>query len=249
MNPWPWPRVFAHRCGGSLAPENTLEGLEVAARYGTGVEFDVMLSADGTAHLIHDETLERTTSGRGRVAEVGDAQLATLDAGAWFSPRFAGARIPLFEEAARRCLALGLAVNIEIKPAAGQALRTGQVVARLTRELWQGASCPPLLSSFSETALEAAREVAPELPRGLLVEAVPPDWRQRCERLGVRALHADTRTLSQPQARAVKAAGLWLVLYTENDATAARERFAWGADGLITDRPDRVQAPRGPASP
>jgi glycerophosphoryl diester phosphodiesterase len=63
---WPHPRLIAHRGGGALAPENTLAGLRTAASLGyRGVEFDVMLSADGTPVLIHDETLERTTDGRG----------------------------------------------------------------------------------------------------------------------------------------------------------------------------------------
>lgn len=242
MNGWPWPAVFAHRCGGALAPENTLEGLDVAARFCGGVEFDVMLSADGTPHLIHDETLERTTSGRGFVAEHGDLALSTLDAGGWFSPRFAGARIPRLVEAAVRCRQRGLAANVEIKPSAGTEVRTGEVVARCAREAWRGAP-PPLLSSFSEDALAAARDAAPELPRGLLVEAVPRDWLARCHALDVVALHADTRQVTAALAAAVKDAGLWLVLYTENAARAAATRFGWGADCVITDRPDRVRAP------
>lgn len=65
---WQLPRVFAHRCGGALAPENTLAGLRMAAQLGCrAVEFDVMLSADASPWLIHDETLERTTGGSGRV--------------------------------------------------------------------------------------------------------------------------------------------------------------------------------------
>ena len=71
---WPLPRVFAHRCGGALAPENTLAGLRVAAAKGIrAVEFDVMLSADVSPWLIHDETLERTTSGVGKLCDTPDA--------------------------------------------------------------------------------------------------------------------------------------------------------------------------------
>jgi glycerophosphoryl diester phosphodiesterase len=73
--PMPLPRWFAHRGGGSLAPENTLAGIRLAARLGyKAVEFDVMLSGDGTPVLIHDETLERTTNGVGRVCETPDAR-------------------------------------------------------------------------------------------------------------------------------------------------------------------------------
>ena len=68
---FPLPRWFAQRGGGSLAPENTLAGIRLAAGLGyRAVEFDVMLSADGTPVLIHDETLERTTNGAGRVCDL-----------------------------------------------------------------------------------------------------------------------------------------------------------------------------------
>src|SRR6266568_1778923 len=84
QRPWPYPRVVAHRGGGALAPENTLAGIRKAAATGFGgVEFDVMLSADKVPLLIHDETLERTTDGRGAVSAAPYAKLAGLDAGAW----------------------------------------------------------------------------------------------------------------------------------------------------------------------
>jgi glycerophosphoryl diester phosphodiesterase len=92
---WSLPRVFAHRCGGALAPENTLAGLRVAARLGLrAVEFDVMLSADASPWLLHDESLERTTNGLGGCARRATRNCATLDAGAHQHPAFAGEAIP-----------------------------------------------------------------------------------------------------------------------------------------------------------
>lgn len=240
--PWPWPRVLAHRCGGSLAPENTVAALDVAARFGAGVEFDVMLSADGTPHLIHDETLERTTSGHGRVAETGDAALARLDASAGFAD-FRDVRVPRLFEAARRCRELNLGVNIEIKPSRGCDTPSGEMVARLVQHYWHGDLPPPLLSSFSESALSAAARAAPQLPRGLLVEVVPDDWQARCTRLGAVSLHADAARITPAQIGAIRNAGLWLVLYTEDDPTRAARLFGLGVDAIITDRPDLVQPP------
>lgn len=237
---WPWPRVFTHRCGGHLAPENTLEALEIADRFSTGVEFDVMLSGDDTPHLIHDETLERTTDGHGPVASTDDITLATLDASMGFD-RFRGARIPRLDEAARQCRALALPVNLEIKPARGHDARTGATVAAQARKCWRGATLPPLLSSFSETALAAARDTAPELPRGLLVGTIPADWAERCARIGAVALHADAQHITRSEAAAIRQAGLSLVLYTENDPQRAEQLFNWGANAIITDRPDLLQ--------
>ena len=96
------PRWFAHRGGGSLAPENTLAGIRLAASLGyKAVEFDVMLSGDGTPVLIHDETLERTTNGSGLVSDTPDSKLFVFDAGG-------GEPIPSFAEAAALCRELGL---------------------------------------------------------------------------------------------------------------------------------------------
>lgn len=239
---WPWPRVLAHRCGGLLAPENTLAGLNAAQAVGCGgVEFDVMLSGAGSAFVIHDETLDRTTDGSGGVAEASDEVLNALDAGSWFDPRFVGERIPRFEHVARRCIGLGLAANVEIKPAHGWDAPTARVVASAAVELWRGERSLPLLSSFSDIALAVAAEIAPHLPRGLLVEAVPADWAARCRQLGVVALHAEASQMTEALVRAIAAEGLWVVVYTENDPVRAKRLLEWGVDCVITDRPDIVR--------
>ncbi|NMG15614.1 glycerophosphodiester phosphodiesterase [Aromatoleum bremense] len=240
--PWPLAPVLAHRCGGVLAPENTLAGLAAAAGAGCGgVEFDVMLSGSSSPVLIHDETLERTTDGHGRVALTRDENLRVLDAGTWFDARFTGERVPTLEEAAARCISLGLSVNLEIKPAAGQDEETARVVACRAGHLWAGAAVAPLLSSFSELALQVAAQLAPHLLRGLLVDRVPPDWLQRCHRAGAAALHADARYLDRPTVIEAREAGLWVATYTVNDPSRAQTLFDWGVDCVITDRPDVVR--------
>jgi glycerophosphoryl diester phosphodiesterase len=221
-----------------LAPENTLAGLEVAARYGCGVEFDVMLSADGTPFVIHDETLERTTSGSGLVAETGDSTLGGLDAGVTHHPRFVGEPLPRFSDLLMRCADLRLAMNVELKPSAGQDELTARVVAEhLSRK---GPGRAPIVSSFSETALEVFASASPDLPRGLLVEAIPPDWLARCRHLGACALHAEASSLTRDLVKTVRGAGYWLVVYTENSPDRARDLCDWGVDCIITDRPDLI---------
>jgi glycerophosphoryl diester phosphodiesterase len=241
MPSWPYPRVVAHRGGGSLAPENTLGALRLAASHGfEGVEFDVMLAADGTPVLIHDETLERTTGSKGEVARTPYGELARLDAGAWFGERWRGERIPSFEEAGRLCRELGLWANVEIKPAKGHERATGEAVARLARELWDGAALQPVLSSFSREALEAARRAAPELPRGWVVDEVPVDWRDSVRALECIALHCHWRRLTRPLAQQIRAADCAILCWTVNDAAAARRLRDWGVDCLVTDALDVV---------
>jgi len=91
MKAWPYPRLFAHRGGGSLAPENTLAAIRLGQSLGYHAhEFDVKLSKDGVSMLLHDATLERTTTGKGRAADYPWADLVKLDAGAWHSAEFRG---------------------------------------------------------------------------------------------------------------------------------------------------------------
>lgn len=239
MSTWPRPLWIAHRGGGTAAPENTLAAIRTGAAAGFRmVEFDVMLSRDGVPLLIHDETLARTTDGEGRVCEHDFAALQRLDAGSWHGPAFAGERLPSLEQALDLLLALDLDANIEIKPARGFEQATGEIAARLIAARWPAARRPPLLSSFDFTALDAARRVAPQLPRGLLFEEVPADWRARMQAHEAVSLHCDHSRLSADRMRDIVSAGVPLLCYTVNDAARAAALVAAGVSGLFTDRLD-----------
>jgi glycerophosphoryl diester phosphodiesterase len=236
---WPFPRFIAHRGGGSLAPENTLAAMRVGHTRGfKAVEFDVVLAADGEAVLMHDDTVNRTTNGRGPVNALDSHALAALDAGGWFAPAFKGERVPRFADAARLCVSLGLWANVEIKPIAGWEAATGRQAALLARAVWQGTSPAPLLSSFQPEALAAARDAAPDLPRGLLFDAVPTDWLQRLQALDCLSLHCNARKLDEKLALAIKDAGYGLAAWTVNDPALAEKLFAMGVDAIFTDRLD-----------
>lgn len=254
---WPYPHRIAHRGGGTLAPENTLAAIRVGAAYGyRAVEFDAMLAADEVPVLMHDETLERTTSGRGPVAAVASGELARLDAGSWRDARFRGEPVPSLAQAIALCRGLRLWMNIEIKPSAGTERRTGEAVAEVTARQFadrlqaaadgSGGTDPelPLLSSFSAEALAAARAAAPRLARGLLVDRVPRDWRRRVAELGCASLHVNHRHLTQALARRIRQAGIWLFCYTVNDPRRADTLFRWGVDAVCTDRIDRIAPDR-----
>lgn len=234
-----WPQLLAHRCGGAHAPENTLAGLFMAARLGCrAVEFDVMLSRDAVPVLIHDETLMRTAGIPGRVCELDAARLLATDVGRSFHPAFAGETIPSLEAALAACRDLGLAANLEIKPAAGFELRTGQVVGDLLRTLTPSALPPMLLSSFSLPALRAAAERAPDFTRALLVEAYSPKHAAQAVDQGCAYLNVGVAGLDEAHVRAAHAAGLRLLVYTVNDRRIAAQFMEWGVDGLFSDRPD-----------
>jgi len=127
---WPYPRLCAHRGAGKLAPENTLTAMRVGHAHGYGmVEFDVKLAADNVSFLLHDASLERTTSGRGRADAMPWRELARLDAGGWHSAKYAGEMLPTFAAIARWARAHGVACNVEIKPTPGRERETGAAVA------------------------------------------------------------------------------------------------------------------------
>ena len=124
---WPYPRWVAHRGAGKLAPENTLAAFKLGASHGYRMfECDVKLSADGVPFLLHDATLERTTTGKGKGGALPWSQLSQLDAGSWHSRAHAGEPLSSLESIARYCLHNGHFLNIEIKPTPGVERHTGR---------------------------------------------------------------------------------------------------------------------------
>lgn len=234
-----YPRIIAHRGGGALAPENTLAGIRIAQRLGCrGVEFDVMLTADGVPVLMHDDTLERTTDGVGPVAATTAAQLARLDAGGKHHPAFAVSPVPTFTQVLRLCGELGLWVNAEIKPTPGTDEATGHVVAAtVAAHLAHQPATEIVLSSFSPAALQAAMRAAPAIPRALLLGAAPADWRAPLAACGASALHVAAGVESSVL-HDMCASGLPVACYTVNERETADVLFAAGVTAIFTDRPD-----------
>jgi glycerophosphoryl diester phosphodiesterase len=241
---WRYPRRVAHRGGGWLAPENTLAATR--AGYARGyrmLECDVKLTGDGTLMLMHDDLVDRTTNGTGRVAGMTWGEIARLDAGHYrreSTPEFVGEPVPSLAAIARYCLANAMAINIEIKPCAGREWETGAAVAVDAMRLWKGVELPPLLSSFSEVALEAALRFAPSLPRALLQHKLTPDWADRLGRLDCVALDANFTELSPEIVGRAKAEGYRVACYTPNELAVVEAAEGWGVDCVITDAIDRI---------
>ena len=240
MTPWPYPRWFAHRGAGKLAPENTLAAFRVGASHGyRAFECDVKLSADGVPFLLHDSTLQRTTSGHGPADAHSWADLARLDAGAWHSRGYAGEPMPSFENVARFCLHNGHALDVEIKPMPGAEHETGRVVAAAAEALWRSASTLPLLTSFQPEALQGARATAPALPRGLLLDSLRSGWLDEARALGCAAVITNHAVMDAATASAIHAEGMRALVYTVNDPAEVQRLDRIGIDGIVTDAVDR----------
>lgn len=236
------PFVIGHRGAAGLAPENTLISLRQARIEGaTWVEFDVMLSADGVPLLFHDDKLNRTTSGKGPVANRDFEDIRKLEAGVWFGASFAGTRVPTFAEAMQTLATEGLGANVEIKPYPGFAEETANAVCKLIAEAWPSSVPAPVISSFDEHAMAVARDMLPELERAMLFRKLPKGWLNTVNRLTCRAVHASNRYITKPAADAVVAAGLPLRVYTVNDPARAAMLREWGVSSVFTDRPDLIK--------
>jgi glycerophosphoryl diester phosphodiesterase len=233
---WPYPTLIAHRGGGLHAPENTLAAVRTGREAGFHcVEFDVKLSRDNVALLMHDDTLERTTHGNGAVALHTMAALEQVNANKGHEATFPGEPVPRFTAVAKLLHGLGLTANIEIKPCPGRDTETGRLVTELTREIWRDRLVKPLLSSFSAQALLAARAVSADLPIGVLCEQPTETHWELANRLGAVALHCDHHYASADLVIAAHQRGLRLLLWTVNDTERAAALLRLGVDGLFTD--------------
>ena len=233
--------MIGHRGAATYAPENTLASLREARRRGAAwVEFDVKLSADGVAMLMHDDSLGRT-AGLDRAAMTTPwAEIARLDAGGWKDPRFAGEPVPTFADAIGCLAAEQLGANVEIKPCPGRETETARLVAAVLRERWPTTLPTPLISSFKDASLAAMRDVAPEYPRAILIDRLAADWRARAEAVGAIGVNTNGKHLDVATAGAIKDAGYLLGVYTINEPALALSLRAMGVDCVITDSPDVI---------
>lgn len=233
------PLVVAHRGFSSKGPENTLASYRLALEL-EGVdmaECDVYLSKDRVPILLHDEELDRTTTGRGKVGEFTLAELKKLDAGSWKGLEFKGEPIPTLQEALD--LVKGrLHFVIEIK---------GPSMEKEVVEAIRAAGAPPeqvMIFSFDHGAVDRIARLEPLLPTTWLIEELPPEREPREEILR-RALRARASSLGlsrkhvdQDFLRRAHLAGFTTYVWTANEPEEMQFLIEVGVDAIITDRPD-----------
>jgi glycerophosphoryl diester phosphodiesterase len=246
------PPVIGHRGVAGMAPENTLAALRRAHALGCRwVEFDVRLTGDGELILLHDDRLERTTNGCGIARALSLSAIRRFDAGSWFDPAFAGERVPTLAQAIAVLSELELGANVELKPNRGDAIETGTVAADAVTRLWPAHLPAPLISSFVPDAIEAVRQRAPAIARGLLLRSATGKRWRRAEVLGCATVNVDHRRLHPAVVAEIRKAACSVLAYTVNDEMRARELFEWGVSSVFSDVPQMIfpQLPVGPLRP
>jgi glycerophosphoryl diester phosphodiesterase len=233
--------VVAHRGFSGAAPENTLAAFRKAIESGSDmIELDIQLSKDGKVVVIHDDTLERTTDGRGKVTDHAFREIRKLDAGSWFGPQFSGEKIPTLQEVLK--LAKGkVLVNIEIKnPAHGQYPITELADQGLDAVKKAGMLDRVLFSSFNPASLEWVQN---EEPRAWVAFLYHHDWNSLSEVTqgkDWRVLNLRNSFLTRGKIEEIRQGGMKINVYTVNAEEELEQFVKWGVDGLITNYPDRL---------
>lgn len=231
--------VVAHRGASKVTPENTLASVNWAAQMGaTWIETDVRLTSDMKLVMIHDETLDRTTDGRGPVLTTSLEEIQKLDAGSWFSDEFSGARVPTLEEYLDCILENGINLQLELKEVPGLERELVEQTAEVLRKKWPFGERGLYLSAFSERCLRHAAEILPDVPRCLALVAAPNDPVALMKDVGCQIIHIQDTSYNSPERYEIlKASGVEFAVATVNDATRARELLSLGAQSVLSDDP------------
>jgi len=229
--------VIAHRGASSYAPENTFAAFDLALRMGVRhLELDVHATGDNHLVVIHDDTVDRTTSGTGAVASHTLAELQELDAGSWFGAGFAGERLPAFVQVLERYKGRAH-LHTEIK---GRSAHLSQQTVDLLRE--HGMEGQITITSFQKIWLEEVRACAPELPAGWLVAQVNDAIIAQARALGLTQLCPRASSVTPDLVRRLHSEGFGVRAWGVATEELMQQVVQSGADGMTVNFPDKLIA-------
>ncbi|WP_374121441.1 glycerophosphodiester phosphodiesterase [Paenibacillus sp. LHD-117] len=235
----------AHRGWSGRAPENTMAAIRMAleAPDVEWIEIDVQLTKDGVPVVIHDYTLRRTTNGRGEVKNWTAAELASLDAGSWFSSAFKGESIPTLEEVLKeaegRCK-----LNIELKT---DGIRYPHIEDKVLALIaGHGLTDDVVITSFHVGTLHRVRKLSKRIRTGLILDGWRGTLIEELKELGCDFLSIGYARLNKDRLALLKEAGIQVMAWTANDKRTIRKLAALDPNLLIcTNYPDRWREATG----
>lgn len=230
--------LLGHRGASAEAPANTEAAFRRAMEAGAdGVELDVHMTRDGHAVVIHDETVDAVTGTSGRIREMTLAEVQQLDAGSYFGPEFAGARIPTLDEALDAVGAEAI-VNIELKGTSIAADGLEREIVRVVHAHGMGERV--IVSSFNPIRLWRLRRIDRRLPRGMLHGRETPVYVRDLWFLPLvqpDALHPSYRMVDAAYMKRAHQWGVRVNVWTVDEPAQARRLLKLGVDGIITNDP------------
>lgn len=230
--------VQAHRGASAVAPENTIAAFRAAADQGARwVELDVALLADDTLVVIHDDSVDRTTSGTGSLGALTHADVAKLDAGAWFDAKFAGERLSTLAEVITALGEFGLSANVEIKQHKHHKSLDQLVNAVRTDIARRGPKTEIMISSFDPEALKAMHALEPDLEMAMLWGRPPEDWAEQLQAIPATTIHMHYKALSIGMLEETSKNGIKVRAWTCNNPVELVSFWGAGLTGVITDNP------------
>lgn len=237
-------KVMAHRGYSGMYPENTMLAFQKAVEAGAdGIELDVHATADGVLIVHHDERVDRTTDGTGRICDLTLEQVRRLNAAARWDGRFGFQNIPTFQEYCAWAAEQTVFTNIEIKT-------DNTFYPGIEQQVWDMICSHHLqdrvmFSSFNHVTLLALRRIAPNVDVGALVledgmvRVRPGDY---CKAVGFQAWHPSLASLNDENVANCKAAGIAVNVWTVNDMAGLERLYAWDCEGIITNFPGVAKA-------
>ncbi|WP_019122206.1 glycerophosphodiester phosphodiesterase [Brevibacillus massiliensis] len=229
---------MAHRGWSGKAPENTMAAIKLALSEPSvrAIEVDVQFSADGVPVLFHDFTLERTTDGRGLLADHTYRQLRALDAGGWMDARYSKEPIPTLEEALTavkgKCT-----LNIELKMAGEWRFEQVKKVVQLVEQFDMASEV--YITSFQHEALRFVHELAPGIKTGLIIYGKPVLLFDQLQAAGASVISMAYPYLTPDFVQLAIAEGYTVIAWTVDDPQVMRTIMGWHRDiQICTNHPD-----------
>ena len=228
--------VTFHRGDCTVAPENTLPAFRSAIlKGGDRIELDVQMTSDGVVVVTHDSNLKRCTGKNAKVYDLTYAEVAQLDAGRWFSSRFADTRIPTLEQVLQLCRGR-IGLNVEIKPSAATPALEAETVRLLREYGFDSSNC--VITSQSYETLHKVKELAPEYPTGYILALGVGNYYDLPD---ADFFSVETTFITSGMVNAVHLRGKTVSAWTIDREKVATHMLELGVDDLITDKPDMVQ--------
>jgi glycerophosphoryl diester phosphodiesterase len=240
-------QVVAHRGASGRAPETTLaayrEALHLKADF---LEADVQMTRDGEIIAIHDESVDRTTNGKGPVRQMTLAELKGLDAGSWFNkmypdrarPDYAGQKIPTLQEIMDMASESPAGLYIEIKNPELYPPHLESDLIHIIRR--NGFEKRVVIQSFSPRSVEKVKALDPSVPAALLVDALENDPVEATVRAHANELAIDHKLATRDIVQKAHERGLTVAVWTVDEHEDLKRMIGLGIDAIITDYPDRL---------